>query len=59
MRETEDIGDRRVVRSSVKGKRNRTIGGGEAGAVDLVVSESIIRWASCTHLGSLTSSLVC
>lgn len=43
-------------------KRNRTIGLGEFDQLDLVVTESVIRWASCTHLptaSSLRSSLVC
>lgn len=45
---------------STRGKRNHTIGLGEQ--IDLVVSETVIRWASCTHLPSapsLRSSLVC
>lgn len=43
-------------------KRNRTIGLGEFDQLDLMVTESIIRWASCTNLPtatSLRSSLVC
>ncbi|XP_058084737.1 calcium-dependent protein kinase 13 [Magnolia sinica] len=43
-------------------KRNRTIGLGEFEQLDLMVTESVIRWASCTHLPtapSLRSSLVC
>ncbi|XP_077245694.1 phosphoenolpyruvate carboxylase-related kinase 1 isoform X2 [Tasmannia lanceolata] len=43
-------------------KRNRTIGLGELEQLDLMVTESVIRWASCTHLPSapsLRSSLVC
>ncbi|XP_061953330.1 calcium-dependent protein kinase 26-like [Populus nigra] len=43
-------------------KRNRTIGLGEREQLDLMVTESVIRWASCTHLPtapSLRSSLVC
>ena len=43
-------------------RRNHTIGLGELDQLDLIVSESIIRWASCTHLpsaASLRSSLVC
>ncbi|KAH9316856.1 hypothetical protein KI387_018625 [Taxus chinensis] len=41
---------------------NRTIGLGELEQLDLKVSDSIIRWASCTRLSSATSfqsSLVC
>lgn len=41
-------------------KRNRTIGLGECVQLDLVVTESVIRWSSCTQLPtSLRSSLVC
>ncbi|KAL9997201.1 hypothetical protein Hdeb2414_s0644g00928881 [Helianthus debilis subsp. tardiflorus] len=41
-------------------KRNRTIGLGEFEAMDQVVAESIIRWASCTHLSTaLRSDFVC
>ncbi|KAL1137354.1 hypothetical protein V6Z11_A12G300700 [Gossypium hirsutum] len=43
-------------------KRNRTIGHGEREQLDFIVSESVIRWASCTNLPtatSLRSSLVC
>lgn len=43
-------------------KRNHTIGLGEMDQLDLAVSESVIRWASCTDLSialSLRSSLVC
>lgn len=43
-------------------RRNRTIGLGEFEQLDLMVTESVIRWASCTHLPtapSLRSSLVC
>ncbi|PIA49689.1 hypothetical protein AQUCO_01300447v1 [Aquilegia coerulea] len=46
----------------IRSKRNRTIGLGEFEQLDLMVTESIIRWASCTHLpsaASLRSSLVC
>ncbi|KAI0499375.1 hypothetical protein KFK09_020278 [Dendrobium nobile] len=42
-------------------KRNHTIGMGELEQLDLMVSESVIRWASCVHLTeamSLRSSLV-
>lgn len=41
-------------------KRNRTIGLGECVQLDFVVTESVIRWSSCTQLNtSLRSSLVC
>ncbi|XP_004496616.1 calcium-dependent protein kinase 26 [Cicer arietinum] len=41
-------------------KRNRTIGLGECEQLDLVVTESVIRWLSCTQLPtSPKSSLVC
>ncbi|KAL0920559.1 hypothetical protein M5K25_009702 [Dendrobium thyrsiflorum] len=46
----------------LRSKRNHTIGLGEHEQLDLMVSESVIRWASCTHLpsaASLRSSLVC
>ncbi|XP_010693518.2 calcium-dependent protein kinase 10 isoform X2 [Beta vulgaris subsp. vulgaris] len=46
----------------IHNKRNRTIGLGEFNQLDIVVTESVIRWASCTHLptaSSLRSSLVC
>lgn len=48
--------------SSMSSKRNHTIGLGELDQLDLMASESVIRWASCTHLpsaASLRSSLVC
>lgn len=48
--------------SSIHNKRNRTIGLGEFEQVNLMAAESVIRWASCTHLPtatSLRSSLVC
>lgn len=48
--------------SGIHNKRNRTIGLGEFDQLDLAVTESVIRWASCTHLPtapSLQSSLVC
>ncbi|CAK9135220.1 unnamed protein product [Ilex paraguariensis] len=48
--------------SNIRSKRNRTIGHGEFEQLDLVVTESVIRWASCTRLPtatSLRSSLVC
>ncbi|XP_010255556.1 PREDICTED: calcium-dependent protein kinase 26-like [Nelumbo nucifera] len=46
----------------IHSKRNHTIGLGELEQLDLMVTESVIRWASCTHLPtapSLRSSLVC
>ncbi|KAJ6821853.1 calcium-dependent protein kinase 19 [Iris pallida] len=46
--------------NGMRSKRNHTIGLGEQ--LDLMVSESVVRWASCTHLScapSLRSSLVC
>ncbi|KAG6502207.1 hypothetical protein ZIOFF_042096 [Zingiber officinale] len=49
-------------KSSIHSRRNHTIGLGELDQLDLVVSESVIRWASCAHLSnapSLRSSMVC
>ncbi|KAJ0042717.1 hypothetical protein Pint_17369 [Pistacia integerrima] len=46
----------------IHSKRNRTIGLGEREQLDFAVSESVIRWASCTDISiapSLKSSLVC
>ncbi|XP_030533295.1 calcium-dependent protein kinase 26-like [Rhodamnia argentea] len=44
----------------IHSKRNRTIGLGEQEQLDLVVTESVIRWSSCTLIPtSLRSSLVC
>lgn len=46
----------------MQSRRNRTIGLGEFEQLDIMVTESVIRWASCTHLPtapSLRSSLVC
>ncbi|KAK4489460.1 hypothetical protein RD792_005269 [Penstemon davidsonii] len=46
----------------IHSKRNHTIGLGEFEQIDLMVTESVIRWASCTRLPtatSLRSSLVC
>ncbi|XP_030524844.1 calcium-dependent protein kinase 26 isoform X1 [Rhodamnia argentea] len=43
-------------------KRNHMIGFGELDQIDFVVAESVIRWASCTHIPtapSLRLSLVC
>ncbi|KAJ8752885.1 hypothetical protein K2173_008620 [Erythroxylum novogranatense] len=47
---------------SVHSKRNRTISLGESEQLDYLVTESVIRWASCTNLPtapSLRASLVC
>lgn len=47
---------------SIHSKRNHTIGLGEREPLDFMVSESVIRWASCTHLSTappFRSSLVC
>ncbi|XP_073012522.1 calcium-dependent protein kinase 26 [Typha latifolia] len=46
----------------IHSRRNHTIGLGELEQLDLMVTESVIRWASCTHISntpSLRSSLVC
>jgi len=46
----------------VNGRRNHTIGAGEREHLDVAVSESVIRWASCTNFStthSLRASLVC
>lgn len=46
----------------IQSRRNHTIGLGEFEQIDIVVTESVIRWASCTCLPtatSLRSSLVC
>lgn len=54
-----EIGSRAL---GIHGKRNWTIGLGECEQLDLMVTESVIRAASCTHLPtapSLRSSLVC
>ncbi|KAM6555960.1 hypothetical protein CsatB_002979 [Cannabis sativa] len=46
--------------AGIHSKRNHTIGLGEHEKIDLIVTESVIRWSSCTHLPtSLRSSLVC
>ena len=51
--------------SSRSSRRNHTIGAGEREHqhdLDMAVAESVIRWASCTHLSttlSLRASLVC
>ncbi|KAL2920598.1 Calcium-dependent protein kinase 17, partial [Bienertia sinuspersici] len=39
----------------IHNKRNRTIGLGEFDQLEIVVTESVIRWASCTHLPTATS----
>ncbi|KAI3458207.1 hypothetical protein Pfo_014870 [Paulownia fortunei] len=46
----------------IHSRRNHTIGLGEFEHLDLMVTESVIRWASCTNLPTATSfrsSLVC
>lgn len=46
----------------IQSRRNHTIGLGEFEQIDIVVTETVIRWASCTCLPtatSLRSSLVC
>ncbi|KAK8685040.1 hypothetical protein V6N13_041051 [Hibiscus sabdariffa] len=46
----------------IRSKRNHTIGFGKFDHFDLVLTESVIRWASCTHIPtapSLRLSLVC
>lgn len=46
----------------INSRRNHTIGSGEREHLDVAVAESVIRWASCTHLPtthSLRASLVC
>ncbi|KAA8539871.1 hypothetical protein F0562_026563 [Nyssa sinensis] len=40
--------------SGIHSKRNRTIGFGEFEQLD-IMTESVIRWASCTHLPTTTS----
>lgn len=48
--------------SGIHNKRNHTIGFGELDQLNLVVTESVIRWASCTHIPtapSLRLSVVC
>ncbi|KAK6118057.1 hypothetical protein DH2020_048222 [Rehmannia glutinosa] len=48
--------------SGIRSRRNHTIGVGEFEHFDLTVTESVIRWASCTNLPTATSfrsSLVC
>ncbi|KAL1154136.1 hypothetical protein V6Z11_A09G221100 [Gossypium hirsutum] len=48
--------------AGIHSKRNHTISLGEINHFDLVVNESVIRWASCTHIPrapSLRLSLVC
>ncbi|PPD78165.1 hypothetical protein GOBAR_DD24920 [Gossypium barbadense] len=49
-------------RLGIHSKRNHTISLGDINHFDLVVNESVIRWASCTHIPtapSLRLSLVC
>lgn len=46
--------------AGIHSKRNCTIGLGEHEQIDFIVTESVIRWSSCTHFPtSLRSSLVC
>ena len=48
--------------SSIHGRRNHTIGLGELDQLNVMVTESVIRWASCSHIAtapSLRLSLVC
>ncbi|KAL5552158.1 hypothetical protein UlMin_002334 [Ulmus minor] len=48
--------------AGIHSKRNHTIGLGEFNQLDLIVTESIIRWASCTDIPTVPSlrlSLVC
>lgn len=48
--------------SGIHSKRNHTIGLGELEQFDLLVTESVIRWASCTRIPTATSlrpSAVC
>ncbi|KAJ6946363.1 hypothetical protein NC651_001183 [Populus alba x Populus x berolinensis] len=48
--------------SSIHGRRNHTIGPGELDQLNVMVSESVIRWAACSHIPtapSLRLSLVC
>ncbi|KAM1037361.1 hypothetical protein EV1_031845 [Malus domestica] len=48
--------------AGIHSKRNNTIGLGELDQLNLVVTESVIRWASCTHIPTVPSlrlSLVC
>ncbi|GLJ56179.1 hypothetical protein SUGI_1206070 [Cryptomeria japonica] len=59
--ETRKVGTS-TSRYLISHRGNRTIGLGELEQLDLKVSDSIIRWASCTRLSSATSfqsSLVC
>lgn len=48
--------------AGIHSKRNHTIGLGELDQLNLIVTESVIRWASCTHIPTVPSlrlSLVC
>lgn len=48
--------------AGIHNKRNHTIGLGEFTQINLIVTESVIRWASCTDIPtapSLRLSLVC
>ncbi|XP_050376071.1 calcium-dependent protein kinase 26 isoform X1 [Argentina anserina] len=48
--------------AGIHSKRNHTIGLGELDQLNLIVTKSVIRWASCTHIPTVPSlrlSLVC
>lgn len=48
--------------AGIHSKRNHTIGHGELDQLNLVMTESVIRWASCTQIPTVPSlrlSLVC
>lgn len=48
--------------AGIHSRRHHTIGLGELNQFDLIVTESVIRWASCTDIPtapSLRLSLVC
>ncbi|KAL9240419.1 hypothetical protein vseg_014643 [Gypsophila vaccaria] len=60
--DSKRIGGSGVRIFGIHNKRNRTIGLGEFDQLDFVVTDTVIRWVSCTHLptaSSLRSSLVC
>lgn len=62
LRETETRKGAPTRPSGIHSRRNHTIGLGELEQLDLMVTETVIRWASCTNLSSaasLRSSLVC
>ncbi|KAJ4846699.1 hypothetical protein Tsubulata_031971, partial [Turnera subulata] len=41
--------------SSIPSRRNHTIGLGELDQLNIIVTESVIRWASCTHIPTTPS----